>query len=218
MVTAAPAAKAALAEASRLWPRRRKASDGILPSAAHTIQNPKSDHERGDAWDLTQDPERGCDAHAQVRAIVARRDPRVKYAISNRRIWAAARASEGWRPYSGRNPHTSHAHVSLYAARRNDTSAWFGVTSQTAPAPRPAPVIEEDIVTDADIEKVAQRVAVLLGQEAGRMSLGGRLDEIRKAVREQELRRIFDLPADRMALGARVDEIRRNVRPAGDAA
>lgn len=40
MVTAALACRAALEEATGLWPRRSRASDGILPSAAHTIRNP----------------------------------------------------------------------------------------------------------------------------------------------------------------------------------
>lgn len=141
MATAAPACKAALAEASRLWPRRRTTSDGILSSSAHQRQNPSSDHDYGRAWDLSHDPASGCDAHALVRAIVARRDPRVKYAISNRRIWSAARASEGWRPYSGSNPHTSHAHVSIYAGAVNDTRSWF---RGTAPVPAPAPTTKEE--------------------------------------------------------------------------
>lgn len=37
---------------------------------------------------------------------------RPKNVIWNRRIWSAARASEGWRPYSGTpNPHTDHVHI-----------------------------------------------------------------------------------------------------------
>lgn len=37
----------------------------------------------------------------------------VKYVIFNRRIWSTARAGEGWRTYSGANPHTGHVHVSV---------------------------------------------------------------------------------------------------------
>lgn len=72
---------------------------------------------------------------------------------------------------------------------------------------------EGDDVTPQDIEAVAQRVAQLLGQQPGRMPLADRLDEIRRAVREDELRRILGLPADRPPLIDLLDEIRRNVRP-----
>jgi hypothetical protein len=37
----------------------------------------------------------------------------VKYVIYNRRIWSKARAGEGWRTYTGDDPHTSHVHVSV---------------------------------------------------------------------------------------------------------
>lgn len=158
MVTAAPACKAALSEASRLWPNRRTTSDGILSSNAHQIQNPSSDHDYGNAWDLSHDPASGCDAHALVRAIVKRRDSRVKYAISNGRIWSAARANEGWRPYSGSNPHTQHAHVSVYDHRRNDTGPWFRVVAQTAVKPQP---IKEDEMTPEQEAKLDRVLALL---------------------------------------------------------
>lgn len=38
----------------------------------------------------------------------------VKYVIYNNRIWSVERAGEGWRPYDGEDPHTSHVHVSFY--------------------------------------------------------------------------------------------------------
>lgn len=38
----------------------------------------------------------------------------VSYIVWNRKIWSQARASEGWRPYSGtNNPHTDHVHISF---------------------------------------------------------------------------------------------------------
>lgn len=37
----------------------------------------------------------------------------VTYVIWYRRIWSVARASEGWRPYSGDSEHTDHVHVSF---------------------------------------------------------------------------------------------------------
>lgn len=125
----APACKAALAQASALWPNRSKASDGICASPKHTSQNPTSDHELGNAVDLTHDPANGCDAHRWARDLAARRDPRVKYIISARQIWNPAKSPD-WRPYTGSNPHTTHAHVSIHSVARSDTSPWFIVTTE----------------------------------------------------------------------------------------
>jgi hypothetical protein len=44
---ATPAAIAVLRQATALWPKRKKASDGLLPSRAHVKQNPNSDHNSG---------------------------------------------------------------------------------------------------------------------------------------------------------------------------
>lgn len=124
MVTEAPACRAMLNEATRLWPNRNKASDGILPSAAHTIQNPKSDHERGLAVDVTHDPANGCDVGVWADQICERRDPRVRYVIFNRRIWNPTYSTQ-WRSYSGTNPHTSHMHISIRSDQRDNTSSWW---------------------------------------------------------------------------------------------
>lgn len=119
---AAPACKAALQQASSLWPKRLRLSDGILPSRAHTTNNPTSDHELGNAFDLTHDPAHGVDCDVLADRVIF--DPRVKYVIWNRRIYNAAVAPR-WREYSGTNPHTKHMHVSIHASARDDTSPWW---------------------------------------------------------------------------------------------
>jgi hypothetical protein len=58
---ASPAAIAALRQATALKPKRKKASDGLLPSRAHVKQNPNSDHNSGFAVDITHDPVNGID-------------------------------------------------------------------------------------------------------------------------------------------------------------
>lgn len=130
----APTCKAALAEATRLWPGRSTASDGICASALHTIQNPDSDHELGNAFDLTTDPSKGCDCAALTAAIVGRKDPRVKYVIFNRKIYGPG-SGGGWggKDYTGKNPHTSHMHVSIYETARDSTIAWFGANGPAVP-------------------------------------------------------------------------------------
>ena len=50
---ATPAAIAALRQATAHFPKRKKASDGLLPSAAHVHQNPNSDHNSGFAVDIS---------------------------------------------------------------------------------------------------------------------------------------------------------------------
>jgi hypothetical protein len=39
--------------------------------------------------------------------------PQVKYVIYNRKIWSKAKSSQGWRNYTGSDPHTGHVHVSV---------------------------------------------------------------------------------------------------------
>ena len=115
-------------EADRLAPDRSTRSDGSFPSAAHTAANPTSDHETGDALDLTHDPPH-FDIADRFRLIVARRDHRVKYLIHASTIWKSYpnRGHPPWhpQPYTGPNPHTSHGHVSVLEEHRDDTSPWW---------------------------------------------------------------------------------------------
>lgn len=146
--TPAPACKAALSEALRRWPNRNVASDGICASPRHTQQNPTSDHEVGNAFDLTDDPTSGCHAHLLVASAVARHDKRIKYAISQGRIARSydkpGIAAWTWSKYTGSNPHTKHAHVSIKAEFRNDTSPWF----PTKVAPDNAPQEVDELTAD----------------------------------------------------------------------
>jgi len=130
-----PAGRRALDEATELYPRRNRASDGQCGDASHLLR--ASDHNPAlsgpakgyaRAFDLTHDPEHGCDAHAMVRSLAERRDPRVKYIISQGRIWTPER---GWRLYFGINRHDRHAHVSMYDWAIFDTRRWWW----RAPAP-----------------------------------------------------------------------------------
>lgn len=141
MISEAPTCRGALTEASKRWPKRNKSSDGIMSSDAHKKQNPTSDHDRGNAFDLTDDPVNGTDVHKYSEWLAVKRDPRVKYIISNRRIWSAARGSEGWRQYSGSNPHAKHAHVSIYSTARASKLPWF---NGYEPAKTPTAALKPD--------------------------------------------------------------------------
>jgi hypothetical protein len=117
---ATPAAIAVLRQATALKPQRKKASDGLLPSAAHQVQNPKSDHNTGFAADITHDPKFGIDCAEAFNKL--RTDKRVSYLIFNGKIWSA---EKGERAYTGTNKHTKHLHISIKAGFGNDTSPWF---------------------------------------------------------------------------------------------
>lgn len=125
-------------QATALWPGRNRASDGLLPSRQHYASNPDSDHNNGYAFDLTHDPEHGVDCAKLSRYVM--NDPRTKYVIFNREIWSRVRAREGWRRYTGTNPHTKHMHVSILPGHGGDVSAWWTRIEQPAePAVRKPP-------------------------------------------------------------------------------
>jgi len=120
---ATPAAIAVLRQATAISPSRKKASDGLLPSAAHIKQSPNSDHNTGYAVDLTHDPESGVDCSDIFEKL--KEDKRVKYLIFNKKIWSKDKARLGNRPYTGSNPHTKHLHISINDGYGDDTSPWF---------------------------------------------------------------------------------------------
>ena len=117
---ATPAAIAVLRQATALRPKRKKASDGLLPSAAHIKQNPNSDHNSGFAVDLTHDPLNGVDCFVLFQKL--RADKRVKYLIFSGRIWSVEKDEH---EYTGPNKHPHHIHISINEKCGNDTSPWF---------------------------------------------------------------------------------------------
>lgn len=117
-----------------LAPYRGKGADGLVGDEAH--QGTNSDHnphpvdgvgdEMVTALDLTHDPAHGFDSYAFAEALRRNRDRRIKYVISNHRIFSSyamsSRAAWTWGPYSGTDPHTGHVHVSVLDAVISDTS------------------------------------------------------------------------------------------------
>lgn len=117
---ATPAAIAMLRQATAHAPKRMKASDGLLPSAAHLVASPNSDHNTGLAVDLTHDPKHGIDCKDIYKRL--KEDKRVSYLIFNGRIWSK---EKGDRKYTGSNKHEKHLHVSIKEKFANDTRPWF---------------------------------------------------------------------------------------------
>jgi hypothetical protein len=143
---ATPAAIAVLRQATAHWPKRKKASDGLLPSKAHVHQNPNSDHNSGFAVDITHDPVNGLDC--SFAFIKLQKDPRVKYLIFKGKIWSV---EKGNRDYTGSNPHNKHLHISIKEECGNDTSPWFpwlpqpkAINKVKANIPKPLPKKKEN--------------------------------------------------------------------------
>jgi hypothetical protein len=93
---------------------------------AHHAANPNSDHERGDAYDITVDYANGPDPDSL--AEMARSDDRVSYVIWNQRIANKTIENNAWRPYGKTavqtDPHTSHVHISIRHDARDDVRPW----------------------------------------------------------------------------------------------
>jgi|TARA_R110000823_G_scaffold234117_3_gene360371 hypothetical protein len=115
-----PAALAVLRQATAHFPRRKKASDGLLPSAAHMKASPNSDHNTGFAVDLTHDPKHHIDC--AVIYLKLKKDKRVKYLIFKGKIWSK---QKGETKYTGSNQHEKHLHISIKDECGEDTSPWF---------------------------------------------------------------------------------------------
>jgi uncharacterized protein YraI len=117
------------------WPARKRKHDGTIGDAAHASRssdhNPREDTTgKADgvvtALDLTDDPDAGCDCDAIAVALVASKDPRIKYIIWRGRIVSSKVQPWKWRPYTGENKHMLHLHLSVDAdpALHDDDRPW----------------------------------------------------------------------------------------------
>ena len=122
-----------LAQLNALAPNRSRASDGSIGDAAHQSQGSASDHNPWfvlggqalvTARDFTHDPAAGLDCDKLAAALIASRDPRIKYLIWRGRI-CDSRAQFNpwtWQPSSG---HYQHLHLSVMDnASADDTRPW----------------------------------------------------------------------------------------------
>lgn len=123
--------KVLLDQVNLLAPGRDKSSDGGRARPEHTAANPTSDHEPDEdgvvkAYDITHDPAHGIDARKLAEALVASRDPRLKYIISNGEIISSKESPWVWRPYNKPNRHFEHVHISVMkdAALYDDQRPW----------------------------------------------------------------------------------------------
>ena len=109
-----------LAEINTFASQRSKASDGAIGDAAHASRgsdhNPYIKDKNGigvvRARDFSHDPKGGFDSYIFAKALAKSGDPRIRYIISNGRIFTPS-VSKDWRAYNGSNDHSHHAHVSV---------------------------------------------------------------------------------------------------------
>src|SRR6516165_1943153 len=105
-------------QVNRMAPDRDKSSDGTIGDERH--QTTKSEHNPDAngvvrAMDITHDPAHGVDARKLAEALVASRDTRILYLISNAQIVSSVV-----------NPHRHHMHISVVPEphRYDDIRPW----------------------------------------------------------------------------------------------
>jgi hypothetical protein len=116
-------------QVNKMAPGRDTSSDGTIGDINH--QGRKSDHNPNPdgvvtAMDITHDPSHGMDAGRLAEVLRLSKDPRIKYVISNRRIFSSKISPWQWRPYDGPNAHTNHVHISVDGdkALYDDAETW----------------------------------------------------------------------------------------------
>ncbi len=118
-----------LDQVNALWPNRSKESDGEIGDLAHSQRT--SDHNPNGAGvvtavDITNDPVHGIASRKLAERLVASKDSRIKYVISDGQICNSKVSPWMWRPYHGANGHYHHVHISVMnnPALYDDETAW----------------------------------------------------------------------------------------------
>jgi peptidoglycan hydrolase-like protein with peptidoglycan-binding domain len=129
--------------------RTLTADDATIGDAAHAART--SDHNPVHgvvcALDLTHDPRGGFDSYAFAERLRQFQDQRIKYVISNHRIFYGPRSPSHsgtpskqwkWETYpADKDPHTDHIHISVDDPRYYDDTALWKIDSATPTPPVP---------------------------------------------------------------------------------
>lgn len=166
-------------------PKRSKASDGWIGDAKHAAST--SDHNPWvkdgstgvvTALDITHDPQNKVDTWAIAERLRTSKDPRVKYVISNGRIFSSTVSPWVWRKYTGSNPHSQHVHISVNSLKKHydDHREWdlglAGATSRPKPDgpdldnPNNRPVLRQGSKGD-DVRTVQRLLVVKIDGDFG---------------------------------------------------
>lgn len=121
-----------LSEVNNLYPIRSKTDDGIIGDARHAAHtsdhNPWVHDSNGQpvvtAVDITNDPVHGPNINSLIEKIM--HDKRIKYIIFMHHIYNPS-VSPDWRPYTGKDPHTGHVHISIKSDENlyDNTDRWL---------------------------------------------------------------------------------------------
>lgn len=152
-----------LTQINALYPNRSKVSDGEIGDERHQ-QESTSGHNPNKfgvvtALDITNDPVNGPDSHSIALALIASRDPRFWYVISNGQICNSVVAPWAWRKYNGSNGHYHHVHISV----KNDprlydiTKPWDLSQLQSTPL-----IISQQVLKFGDVGMDVKRLQTLL--------------------------------------------------------
>lgn len=108
------------AQVDAAYPGRDKSSDGTIGDARHAATKSEHNPDRNGvvrAMDITNDPGHGIVARKLAETLVASRDRRILYIISNAQIVSSYKVGSVapwvWRPYGGENAHRQHMHISV---------------------------------------------------------------------------------------------------------
>lgn len=159
------------------YPDRPTEADGVIGDLAHSQR--KSSHNpdaRGvvRAWDITTAP--FCDQLAQELAELGKTDERVWYVIWDRRI-ASREHGFAWYPYTGKDPHTGHIHLSVSddPAVYDRIDPWPVLGQKPTP---PAAPSEGDDMTDAQAKQLREvrKIAAVTDDRVNKLT--AKVDEI----------------------------------------
>jgi len=186
------------------WPNRLTISDGTIGNLEHQARD--SDHNLDNgivkALDITHDPAHGLDTWALADILRQNKDPRIKYVISNGRIFSSQVSPWQWRKYTGTNSHSRHIHVSVMEDQRQFDSTAPWALDGGATTIRPAPPVPVGI-TAAMRQRMMEAILAYEGRFAdGKINVfvnpgGGReiagITEISHPVEFPALKRLHDL-------------------------
>lgn len=174
-----------LAEVNAQFPGRLKKSDGGIGNAEHASRssdhNPWVKDHNGQpivtAYDFTHDPDSGLDSERLAEALLASRDPRIKYVISNRKIASGHNGPSpwAWRHYGGANAHNHHVHISV-----EDTEALYDMTEPwsltvgAAPKSNPVNTVQKlPILQKGDHGKSVELLQEVLNNHGSALKVDG---------------------------------------------
>lgn len=181
-----------LAEVNAAAPRRSKISDGSIGDTAHSSR--ASDHNPSPAGvvrarDFTHDPAGGLDCFALADHLVPLlgKHPGLKggaYIIWQGRIISTDRLAEGWRRYTGSNPHNHHLHLSC-GRSGYDATKTYGWPPKPPVLPKRVQTAAKEITREIQRIRAARKVAKSKGEKRAKYTEAiGHLRAARKAARQ----------------------------------